>query len=230
MDCWICGSPANSGEHLIKASDLRACFGTVSQSDPIYYHTDEERNVRKRTLNDDVFKSRALLCGHCNNARTQPFDRAWEGLFKALMGHPSLRPGQLIKLNKIFKRPPRDVLLDVHLYFAKLFGCRIAENDIPIDLRPFSEALMQRRAHPQLYIAIGPWPEVARLKKMAGVTEIQCIHDKQTGRVISAAWIYHVGVLHVRLMYAERPEFIRGQTELWHPDSNGRLLKMARFE
>jgi hypothetical protein len=230
MNCWICGSPANSGEHIVKASDLRACFGPVSQNDPIYVHTDMARNVRLRTIKDDIFKSNALLCSHCNNARTQPFDRAWEALSKALMAQQSLRPGQLIKLNKIFKRPAREVLLDVHLYFAKLFGCRIAESNIPIDLKPFSDAIMHRRTHPQLYLAIGPWPEVESLKKMAGVTEIHTLNNKVDGHAIAASWIYHVGILHVRLLYEERQQFVNRRHDLWHPDSAGRLLKMARFE
>lgn len=230
MDCWICGSPADSGEHLLKASDLRACFGQVSQNHPLYYHSSAERNVRKRTVDDDAFKSRALLCSHCNNARTQPFDRAWEQLSQSLREQPSLRPGQLLKLNKIFKRPPRDVLLDIHLYFAKLFGCRIAENKIPIDLKPFSEAILNRRAHPHLYLAIGLWPELARLKKMAGLTEVHALNDAVDGRTVAANWLYQVDKLVVRVMYAEHPELLGRKAELWHPDTTGRLLKMARFE
>jgi hypothetical protein len=39
MRCWICSDEADSAEHLIKASDLRALFGNVSQKNPIYFHT-----------------------------------------------------------------------------------------------------------------------------------------------------------------------------------------------
>ena len=44
MKCWICGDDANSGEHMIKASDLKSLFGHVTQMAPLYFHTDEKRN------------------------------------------------------------------------------------------------------------------------------------------------------------------------------------------
>jgi hypothetical protein len=43
---WICGSPADSGEHVVKRSDLKSLVGVVSQSDPLYIHTAKRRNLR----------------------------------------------------------------------------------------------------------------------------------------------------------------------------------------
>ena len=37
MACWVCGDPNVTGEHLIKASALRALFGEVTQGRPLYF-------------------------------------------------------------------------------------------------------------------------------------------------------------------------------------------------
>ena len=44
MNCWICGSSAQTGEHLIKASDMRSIFGHIRQSRPVYLHSASQRN------------------------------------------------------------------------------------------------------------------------------------------------------------------------------------------
>ena len=227
MDCWICGRPANSDEHLLKASDLRACFGIVSQDRPLYFHSAVVRNVRKRSVRDTAFKSKAQLCADCNNAKSQPYDKAWERLSAELRARRSIQAGQLIKLNKVFKRPVRDAMLDVHLYFVKLFGCRIVEHGIPIDVRPFAEAFLQRKSHSRVFIAIGPAPFSVRGKKMAGLSEIETA--QLGGRCAYATWFYHVDNLAVNIMYAEPGEKRQGLGQSWHPDTVGRLLPMARF-
>jgi len=226
--CWICGAVADSAEHLLKASDLRGLFGTVSQSHPLYLHSDAARNVPKRTIKDPAFKSKALLCADCNNAKSQPYDRAWERLSDDLRRRDSLRPGQLIKINKVFKRPAKEALLDTHLYFVKLFGCRIVENKIPIDVRPFAEAFLQRRAHPHVFIAIGPTVFGAQGRRIAGWSEVHG-HNVH-GRCVFASWFYHVADVAVSIMYAEPDQRRVGLTHAWHPDSAGTMLRMARFE
>lgn len=46
MKCWVCGDQADSGEHMIKASDLKATFGNVAQKSPLFRHTNQKRNQR----------------------------------------------------------------------------------------------------------------------------------------------------------------------------------------
>ncbi|MBN3770707.1 hypothetical protein [Burkholderia sp. Se-20378] len=225
--CWICGSTADSGEHLLKASDLRGLFGLVSQSHPLYMHSNAARNVPKRTIKDRAFKSKALLCADCNNAKSQPYDRAWERLSDDLRRRQTLRSGELIKLKNVFKRPAKEALLDTHLYFVKLFGCRIVEHQIPINVRPFADAFLARKAHPYVFIAIGPTPFSAQGKKLAGWSEIHA--QNVGGRCVFATWFYHVADVAVNIIYAEPGQNRMGLTQAWHPDSAGRLLRMARF-
>lgn len=80
MKCWICGQEGNTGEHLIKESDLRSYFGDISQKCPIFFHTKDKRNIPVGSLKSKRFKSDALICNRCNSALTQPYDRAWETL------------------------------------------------------------------------------------------------------------------------------------------------------
>ena len=80
MKCWICGNEGDSGEHLVKASDIRNYFGNISIDSPVYTHNDYKRNIPIRSIKSNRFKSKALICKYCNNTRTQPHDRAWESL------------------------------------------------------------------------------------------------------------------------------------------------------
>ena len=61
MNCWICGSPANSGEHRIKASDLRLVFGHVSQKHPLLLHNEIQRNRPIKGIKADALKSDVLI-------------------------------------------------------------------------------------------------------------------------------------------------------------------------
>jgi len=227
MDCWICGQPGDSAEHLMKVSDLRSAFGVISQVKPLYVHSKRAKNARKRTVRDDAFKSKALLCSTCNNSLSQPYDRAWERLSAALRELPALRPKQLVRLDKIYPHP-RASMLDVHLFFLKLFGCRIAEEGIPIDIRPFAEALVHRKSHPGIFIAIGPTSFSLPGKTILGWTEIS-VAQREDGSCAYAQWFYHVQNVAVLIMYAEPGEHRQGLAQAWHPSTQGRLLQMARF-
>jgi hypothetical protein len=202
-------------------------FGAVSQDKRIYMHSSKARNVPKRTVKDAAFKSKALLCSNCNNTLSQPYDKAWEKLSASLRNHGSLKPRRFVKLNKIFPQH-RKRMLDVHLYFVKLFGCHIVENRIPIDIGSFAEAVLNGTAHPRVFIAIGP-TTFSEGKKIAGWSEI---HGAQTddGRCIFAQWFYHVDNVAVLVMYAEPgPRWAR-LSQAWHPNTQGRLLQLASFE
>jgi hypothetical protein len=118
MKCWICGNEAQTGEHLIKASDMRAIFGQVRQTKPLYVHPASRKNLPAKGINVGVFKSTAMLCERCNNERTQPYDRAWETLSRFLRGKPSVSARRRIDLAKVFPGAVRQSMLRVHLFFV----------------------------------------------------------------------------------------------------------------
>ena len=137
MICWICGSDGNSGEHLVKASDIKSVFKNISQNTPLVYRRSDtlKRKIGSRKAN--ILKSNALICTDCNNKRTSDHDRAWETLSEYLRQYPLEKRGPLrIRLSKVFKQNRFQNVLAAHLYFVKLFGCRIIEESIPIDIKP----------------------------------------------------------------------------------------------
>src|SRR5437899_2464458 len=75
--CWICGvNDANSGEHMIKKSDLRDVLGNPTQARPFYFYKFDLKARAVGSLKADILKSAAPMCAHCNNTRTQPHDLA----------------------------------------------------------------------------------------------------------------------------------------------------------
>ncbi|WP_300465593.1 hypothetical protein [Desulfobacula sp.] len=138
MKCWICGNEAKTGEHKIKASDLRALYNDVSQRNPLYLHTDQRRNQKVGSIKSGKFKFNSLICPNCNNARTAPHDNAWMKLSKFLRGrNTAMKKGDSIPLEIVFPDTLSKSMLDVHLFFVKLFGCAIVELKVPY---PFTGA------------------------------------------------------------------------------------------
>ena len=134
MKCWICGNEASTGEHKTKASDLRALYDGVSQKNPLYLHTDQRKNQKVGSIKSEKFKFASLICPNCNNARTAPHDKAWEKLSKYLREKkPAIKKADPITLEKVFPGTVSTSMLNVHLFFVKLFGCAIAELKVPID-------------------------------------------------------------------------------------------------
>jgi len=162
---------------------------------PLYRHSALRRNVPVKGLNVDSMKSQGLLCARCNNQRSQAFDRAWQRLSDRLRSRPSLRKGERIDLGKIFPGAVRKSMLNVHLYFVKLFGCIITEHSLPIDIHGFSRAMLSESAHPKVYLAISPFTDGLPFAS-AGYSDLATA--QLNGRIVYATWLYTLDRLAVR--------------------------------
>ena len=213
---------------MTKASDLRSMFGPISQSAPLYMHTPLKRNLSVAGIKSDKLKFKALLCARCNNERTQPHDQAWERLSRYLHERqPPVRPGAVVNLAKAFPGKVRQSMLFVHLYFVKLFGCLIVEHSVPLDIAPFSAAILQSRAHANVHLSVWALTDVGA-HKFAGHTPIE---TAQLGsRVAFATWLYYVGTIAVNVMYAEPGEHRHGLLTAWHPSRVTKLLRVCGHE
>lgn len=210
---------------MTKASDLKSMFGHVSQSAPLYMHTPVKRNLLVSGIKSDKLKFKSLLCSRCNNERTQPHDQAWERLSRYLRERePPLRPGSVVNLAKVFPGKVRQSMLDVHLYFVKLFGCLIVEHSVPLDLAPFSAAIIQGQAHPNVHLSLWALKDTGA-HKFAGQTSIQTAQLQ--GQIAFATWLYYVGTIAVNVMYALPSERRRGLLTGWHPTEITKLLRMG---
>jgi hypothetical protein len=118
IECWICRKIANTGEHLLKRSDLKKVYKGVSQKSPLYFHAGAKKNIPIGSVDNERIKSKAKLCSDCNNSLTQPYDKAWEKLSEKLQDNFVIyRKAQKIDAKKIFPGTSEKSLLHVHLFF-----------------------------------------------------------------------------------------------------------------
>jgi hypothetical protein len=226
MKCWICGTEAKTGEHLAKRSDLKAIFPSASQKSPLFLSKDLRRNVKIGSIDNDHLKSNALICAYCNNARTAHHDKAWEKLSKYLREKKTqIKTREIIKLNKVFPGSTNKSMLDVHLFFVKLFGCAIIEHNIPIEITGFSEAIMNQKPHPLIHLAISPFTDEG-IRNHIGRSNMEM--ESINGKCMYAIWFYIVGHLLVYIIYAEPTERRKGLVHAWHPTTITKCIHVCR--
>ncbi len=85
--CWICGDPADTGEHSIKKNVLIDVFDRYEPTKGKRLHKwqGEEKRVIQG-FNSDSLKYSNSLCAKCNNQLTQPFDRSFERFIDPVLG------------------------------------------------------------------------------------------------------------------------------------------------
>lgn len=227
MNCWICGKKGNSREHLIKASDLRSVFGDITQQNPIYQHFEDKKGIRIGSAKAGRVKSDALLCKECNTKRTAPHDNSWTKLSEHLRRHPLKVRGNLnIRLSKVYEKEIQLNVLNVHLFFVKNFGCRIIEEDIPIDIEPFKVAIMTETPNPHVFMFFKK--ALGGKTKSAGITPVYSQNDGN--KSVAAAYYYTVGDLVVEILYSHeafKTDFLK---ESFHPNRLNKVIKFTDFE
>lgn len=228
MKCWICGNEeATTREHRSKASDLRSLFGNPTQADPLYLHTDQRRNRKVGSLKADALKFTHRICLTCNSTTTQPHDYAWAEFSLALRSRrPVLAPGETLRFSQVFPYDTRRRMLNLHLYFVKLFGSQIVEGKMGIDTTSFSQAILGGTPHANLYLAFGRMADMP--VAMAGGSDVAvAVLD---GKVAFASWLYQVGDLCVNVMYAAEGEQRGGLVNAWHPRLGTKRFTFKGFE
>jgi len=214
--CWICNrNEANSGEHKTKRTDLLAVLGKPTQEAPFYYHDMERPNRLVKSLDAKILKAPIRICAECNTTRTQPHDRAWERMSERLRAR-RLKVGEWMRANRIFPYDTRREMMNVHLFFLKLFGCMLCEAkangyDLPIDIAPFSQAIMSGRAHPEVHLQFG------KHDGPVGRSNLYC-GTAQNGGVL-AFWLYELVTIAVSVHFVQSGKF-EHRTDLWQPNSH----------
>lgn len=137
--CCLCGQSGSlTGEHKVKASALRAEFGT---SPMVIGHFGDPSSYRDaRGPKSKQFHFEARLCDRCNNERTQPADQAFDRLnarAKALMD-AGKDPANAFAA-EAFGVETADYI-NVFRYFSKLLCCHIADSGgrVPPQLAAFA--------------------------------------------------------------------------------------------
>jgi hypothetical protein len=226
--CWICKTnKADSGEHKTKRSDLLSVLGKPTQAEPFYYHDLHKANRPVGSLDAKILKSPVRICAYCNNTRTQPHDRAWERMSDRLRSR-RLAVGQSVRCNRIFGYLTKREMPNVHLLFVKLFGCMLAEAkangfDVPIDIDPFSTAIMSGRPHTEVHLQFG---------KHDGIIGRSNLHfwKSDPHQSVLAAWLYELDTIAVSVVYMQAGRF-EHRRDLWHPHSrtSSKRFQIADF-
>ncbi|RLW63951.1 MAG: hypothetical protein B6D73_14275 [gamma proteobacterium symbiont of Stewartia floridana] len=212
---------------MIKATDIKSVFPTLTQKNPVWFHSDEKVNIPVGSHKSDRFKFNNPICEVCNTNRTAQHDKSWEKVSAHLKQYDLEVRGTLnIRLAKIFRDKIYTNALNVHLYFIKLFGCRIVESEIPIDTSTFSDSIMTNTPNPYLFL---------RFKKAIGSREkmlsLSPVHIKQKGsETVVAAWMYTVGQINVELLYAPSGACNDFLKKSFNPIHQYKVLRVYDFE
>ena len=127
--CWWCGSPADTREHRLKKSDLIREYGKAPFDNlrTLTRFSGEDRHDF-RGPNSKLMKFKASMCARCNNARSQPFDEAWDKFAEYLAGHEDqVLQNRAIDLREVFGEPWREEAANVARYMVKHLLCRIVD-------------------------------------------------------------------------------------------------------
>jgi hypothetical protein len=222
--CWICQQPAATREHSTKKTDLAAALPKPSQAKPIYFSDGRVKNVPLGSFKSDYLRFKTPICADCNNARTQPYDRAWDTLSAGLRARaPNLKNGDSVRCNRIFRYAARKHLLNVHLYFVKLFGCYIVDANAHINVESFAHAILKAKAHPQVLLRFG----ISTLP--VGRSDFDVDYD-EGGNAVYAGWFQTGGGIGVHLVYAANGQHRQGMIDTWHPSQATTRLRIADFD
>jgi hypothetical protein len=221
--CWICGRQANSREHLLKASDVRAHFGTR-----FYLHTHARKNIQVQGSRSRALTSGAPMCADCNNSRSQPFDRAWDKVHKYLREHwHDVIRQRRFDLGRIFPGSSGRESIHLQLYFAKLMGCRAKDANVVINYDELAQSIIRRRPSSLIYLRFGETVGQTSLRT-AGCSEVHATVDNATGRVVLMLWTYYVDRIEVRVGYQESAPGLRVWSDSWKPGA-GKIIGLHRY-
>jgi hypothetical protein len=116
---------------------------------------------------------------------------------------------------------------NVHFFFLKLFGCMLCEakangHEVPIDIAPFSQAIMSDRAHPEVHLQFG------KCDGTRGRSNLHC-WTTQHGSVL-AGWLYEIDTIAVSVLFVQAGHW-EHRPDLWHPESktSSKRFQIADF-
>lgn len=123
--CWWCGAVADSREHRVKASQLRKMFETADHL--MLSGKEGKRPTRLNGVKAKPMLFPKVLCARCNNARSKPFDEAYDEFIKKVWDDPDFfRERAEFDMSDVFPDDP-DGEKKLARYYVKNIGCRIAE-------------------------------------------------------------------------------------------------------
>jgi hypothetical protein len=133
--CWICGSIAETREHMIKRTDVARHIGTGPYPKDNRVVRIEEDGSRSyiQSPRSSVLKFDFGLCQACNTTRSQPWDRAYDRVVDWIFSHErKLRRTGTLDFRMIDSKAPGGLARLTYRYLTKAFGCALADAKAPI--------------------------------------------------------------------------------------------------
>ena len=226
MKCWICGANADSREHRVKASDMRRVFGQITPDTPVFFHSDPHRNVGIHSAKSNKLKTSKVICQRCNDTHTAKYDDAWRILCHSIFDKwENVKKTKHFKLQTAFPGMVGRQSTNFHLFFVKLFGCRIADENMPIDLGSFSKSVLAQRPHSGVYLSFNVRNIHSKSTLYVGPSEV---HAKEYDGVCEAAtWHYSLGELDIQVSWFNSKP-LRNVPYAWHPEQGGKIIKFRQ--
>lgn len=133
--CWWCGAVADSREHKHKKSDLIREFGSGPYlGDLAVVRGFEERLRQVQGPDANEVKFPRVLCAPCNNARSQPFDAAYD-VFAGFIAdnEDTILQTRRFRFSDVYGIGWRSAKEDLAKYYVKHIGCRLAGAGIKVE-------------------------------------------------------------------------------------------------
>ena len=203
--CWICGCPANSGEHKIKKSDIKKLMGNVNQQNPIYHRANGIKMRPIGSFNAEALKYSNSICTRCNNSLTQKHDRSWGKLSDYLKSHFNSRLAE-VQLSAVFGQRYEEDIRNIQLFFAKQFGCNIQEALYPFDLGDIAQAIRDNKIIPNLYLKLRH-SDNGYSKNYCAVSDLQ-VSKSPKQQINYIHFFYTFGAYSMDVMYSECPDYL----------------------
>lgn len=199
--CWWCRSqPATTGEHKFKASDLTRMMsrGELLWGDS----TGRIHGLRgKSAISRDrhgVVKFPKSLCAPCNNARSQPFDLAYDQYSNYLAAR-QLHSRSGIDFKRIYgKTGWEQPVMNLGRYYGKHFGCQMVHQGIPVpdSLRDFLDGASDM---PDIHMVLVTTDSLhAQFKNGLTISPGVVWTDPQRTEIRSCIFAAYIGTIGVR--------------------------------
>lgn len=134
--CWWCGDLATTEEHRIKHSTLRriarASERTVNPGNVFKKSPDFEGELHSIKKGAQV-RWRKNLCANCNNAKSQPFDLAYDVFEAYLLDHVDIMMRwKRLDWSAVYGNDWQEGSRNLARYFGKQMGCMLATQRLPV--------------------------------------------------------------------------------------------------
>lgn len=208
--CWWCGDKATTQEHRIKRSTLKRVATTDGRMDPknVYKSSSDFRGALHSIDKGSQVRWRKNLCARCNNARSQPFDVAYD-IFDGFVvqGADSLMKCEYLDWSSVFGATWEKQSADLARYFGKQLGCMLASQRLPVP-SDLIEFLNGADRCPSVWFALMiNWraADAHRIMRRSGLEDglssfvglIDSVAYQSDGRFSGVRYAYHIGYVWV---------------------------------